>query len=312
VTEQPEEILVTGANGHLGVRLIRTLAERGSPAPKVRALVRSQRAAHTLESLPESCRPEIRIVDYADAEAIEAAAQGCRRIVHLIGILKETRSARYVDAHENASRALARAATRIGARRIVYMSILGAGPEADNPCLASKGRAERILLECGVPTTVIRVPMVLGPGELAAFALCGKMRAPFVALVRGGATLEQPIDAEDVTRAIEKALGDKTDENAVLDLAGPECLTHRELVCRAAALIAKKPRFLSVPRAAVALFARVAARFIANPPLTPAMLGVLEHDDRIDPGPACARLGLKLTPLDETLRCCLREEGLIS
>ncbi len=98
----------------------------------------------------------------------------------------------------------------------------------------------------------------------------------------------------------------------MLDLAGPECLTHRELVCRAAALIAKKPRILSVPMAVVSVFARVAARFASNPPLTPAMLEVLEHDDRIDPEPACKRLGLTLTPLDETLRCCLQEEKLLS
>jgi hypothetical protein len=39
------------------------------------------------------------------------------------------------------------------------------------------------------------------------------------------------------------------------------------------------------------------------------MLEVLEHDDRIDPRPCCERLGLTLTPLDETLRRCLREEG---
>ena len=35
------------------------------------------------------------------------------------------------------------------------------------------------------------------------------------------------------------------------------------------------------------------------------MLGVLDHDDDIDPRPACARLGLALTPLDETLRRCV-------
>jgi hypothetical protein len=42
-------------------------------------------------------------------------------------------------------------------------------------------------------------------------------------------------------------------------------------------------------------------RFAAEPPLTRAMLGVLEHDDRIDPSPALQRLGLALTPLAETL-----------
>ncbi len=39
------------------------------------------------------------------------------------------------------------------------------------------------------------------------------------------------------------------------------------------------------------------------------MLDVLEQDDRIDPGPACARLGLELRPLDDTLRRCLEEDA---
>jgi hypothetical protein len=39
------------------------------------------------------------------------------------------------------------------------------------------------------------------------------------------------------------------------------------------------------------------------------MLGVLEHDDRIDPAPAAEQLGLELTPLDDTLRFTFREES---
>ena len=49
-------------------------------------------------------------------------------------------------------------------------------------------------------------------------------------------------------------------------------------------------------------FAFVAERLLADPPLTTAMLGVLEHDDDIDPEPARARLGIELTPLDDALR----------
>jgi hypothetical protein len=77
-------------------------------------------------------------------------------------------------------------------------------------------------------------------------------------------------------------------------------------VRRAAALAgARGPTVLPIPLAAARLFAALAERLTANPPLTPAMLGVLEHDDRVDPGPACDALGLALTPLDETLRRCL-------
>ena len=44
---------------------------------------------------------------------------------------------------------------------------------------------------------------------------------------------------------------------------------------------------------------------MADPPVTRAMLGVLNHDDDVDPAEPCRRLGLELTPLDETLRRCV-------
>jgi hypothetical protein len=52
----------------------------------------------------------------------------------------------------------------------------------------------------------------------------------------------------------------------------------------------------------------LASRLAADPPLTPAMLGVLEHDDDIDPAPACRQLGIELTPLDAALRAALTSE----
>ena len=66
---------------------------------------------------------------------------------------------------------------------------------------------------------------------------------------------------------------------------------------------------LPIPLAFARLFARIAERVFADPPLTPAMLGVLAQDDRIDPHPACAALGIELTPLDETLRRCFGANG---
>jgi uncharacterized protein YbjT (DUF2867 family) len=263
----------------------------------VRALVRSERAAASLRDLPGL---DIRRVDWADADGLAEAGTGASDWVHLVGILKETRSARYADAHERPARALAAAAAKAGARRIVAVSILGAEPSAPNACLASKGRADAELLAGAVPATVLRVPMVLGPGEAGAHALRAQATAPFAFLVRGGATFEQPIDARDLVRALELALVAHVEREA-LDLAGPESLTHRELVSRVAALLGRRPRVVPLPLAAAQALAFVFERVVAEPPVTRAMLGVLEHDDRIDPLPAARRLGLALTPLEQTL-----------
>ncbi|MEN8161194.1 MAG: NAD(P)H-binding protein [Myxococcota bacterium] len=297
-------ILVTGANGRLGQSLARAVAGRRA----MRAAVRSERAAETLRGLPEPVRPELVRVDWSDPEALARAGEGCPDWIHLVGILKETRSSRYEDAHEGPARALVRAAEKAGARRIVSVSILGADAGSSNACLASKGRADAILLEGAVPATVLRVPMVLGPGELAAAALRARATAPVSFLVRGGRSLEQPIDSRDLVRALEAALTADVERRA-LDLAGPESLPHRELVHRVAALLGGRPRIVPLPLGSLRLLAWCFERLLANPPLTPAMLGVLEHDDRVDPGPAAGSLGVELTPLDATLRFTFAAEA---
>jgi len=290
-------VLVTGANGSLGRALIQHLQASGRT---VRALVRSERAAATLRSLAPP--PELAIVDWSDAPGLARATEGCDAVVHLVGVLKETPTQRYADAHEGTARALATAATHGSLRRIVYLSILGADLESGNACLASKARAEAILLAAPLATTVLRLPMVLGGDDPATWALRARARKSVVPLVRGGASLEQPIDARDVVACIAAALERPQLAGCVLDVAGPESLARRELVRRAASLLGNTPRFLSIPLALVRGFAALAERITASPPLTTAMLDVLEHDDRIDPKPACGALGITLTPLDDTLR----------
>jgi len=297
-------VLVTGANGSLGRALIQHLGATGSA---VRALVRSERAAATLRSLPQP--PELTIVDWSDAPGLARAALGCDAAVHLVGVLKETPTQRYADAHEGTARALATAATQGSLRRIVYLSIVGADLKSGNACLASKARAEAILLEAPLTTTVLRLPMVLGGDDPATWALRARAHKSVVLLVRGGASREQPIDARDVVTAIAAALARPPLAGRVLDVAGPESLARRELVRRAASLLGNTPRFVSIPLPLVRGFAALAERLTASPPITTAMLDVLEHDDRVDAKAACDLLGITLTPLDDTLRRVVASGG---
>jgi NADH dehydrogenase len=297
-------LLVTGANGHLGRRICARLAGPGQR--RVRAVVRSERAAQTLRELSDEARPDIRILDYGDAAALEAAAEGCRRAVHLVGIIKEGSQTRYVDAHEATCRTLATAGTAAGIEHVVYLSILGSRPDSANACLASKGRAEQILLESGVATSVLRVPMVLGAGDIASASLAGQARAAWLPLIGGGSTRHQPIDADDVISAILACFERPALADTALDLGGPENLSHRELVERAAATLGKPaPRFLPLPLGLMRSIVALVERVSADPPMTTAMLGVLQHDDVVDAKEACERLGLSLAPLDDTLRRCL-------
>jgi NADH dehydrogenase len=308
VHEELGRLLVSGANGHLGRRLIERVLREGR-APGVEAVVRSTRAASALDPLLELGPLRVHVIDPLDPDAWGSVSEGCTHAVHLVGILKEALGTRYADAHEGTTDALARAAAKNGLQRIVYLSILGARLDSSNACLASKARAERILWEAPVPSVVLQVPMVLGPEEPGARALRAQAHARVVPMVGGGRSLEQPIDAEDVTEAILRSLTLDVADHETLELAGPESLPRRELLARAASCVGSEPRVIALPYAAASLLALVCELTLSNAPLTRAMLGVLERDDSIDPGPACARLGMELTPLDETLRRCLASDA---
>lgn len=294
-------LAVTGANGHLGSRLVGARGDAG-----VRALVRSRRAADQVCALDAAAGVDVRVVDYARRDALAAALEGCAAVIHLVGILKESRTSRYVDAHQASCTALAAAAADAGLGSIVYLSIVGARPDTPNACLASKGEAEQILLDGRIPATVIRVPMVLGEGDYASRALAARARRRLNLVLRA-ASLEQPIYAGDVVAAMTAAAARR--QAGAFDLAGPESLTRAALIRRAAAVLGRRTRVVSLPLGLGLALAALVERVSADPPVTRAMLEVLDHDDVVDTGPAVQAFRLASTPLDETLRRCIGNVG---
>jgi len=297
--------LITGANGNLGRRLIGALLR--DPLCSVVAVVRSERARLTVESeLADAALRErlvIRVVNYTDVEAMRQAAAGCDKAVHLVGILKQTRRATYHDAHEASTSALLQALEGTQVEHLVYLSIVGAAPGSANACLASKGAAETLCLRHALPACVLRVPMVLGEGDFASFALRSRAQQPLSFTFRGD-SMEQPIYAGDVVRAIRAASARSI--SGSIDLGGPESLSRRALTRRAAGVLGKPGRMVSLPLWLGLAIAAVLEATLANPPVTRAMLEVLDHDDEFDARAAVARLGLEqLTPLDEMLRAVL-------
>ena len=272
-------------------------ALRDEPDSEIVAAVRSDRAADRVRELGgdfEIARVPEPSVSVGDV------LSGVDAVAHTVGILKESTDNRYTDAHEGSIRALCEGAERTGCQRVVYLSILGAHPESQNPCLASKGRAETILLERLPGSLVLRLPMVLGGGDPASAALRARAHANRTWLLGGGHARDQPIDVRDATAALVAALRNPSLCGA-LDLAGPDALPHRELLLRVAERLGTSPAIGTLPVALARGAAWVAERVLGNPPLSVAMLDVLLQDDAVDADRAWATLGLTPHTLDESL-----------
>ena len=132
--------MITGSNGNLGKRLIADLLD--DPENSVVAVVRSQRAKSAVEGINLTAdarsRLSAQVLDYTDAEALHDVARGANKAIHLVGILKETKSARYLDAHENSTTALVKALADTQVDHLTYLSIVGSDSRARIPVLLQK------------------------------------------------------------------------------------------------------------------------------------------------------------------------------
>jgi uncharacterized protein YbjT (DUF2867 family) len=203
--------LVTGGTGTLGRLVVPRLRDAGC---KVRVL---SRHSH------EGEEGEYVIGDLATGEGIEAAVDGAELIVHLAGSNK---------GDEDKARHLVRAASRAGARHLVYISVVGADrvpvvsgvDRAMFGYFASKLAAERVVADSGVPWTTLRATQF---HDFILMTAQQMARLPLIPLPAGFRF--QPVDAGEVAeRLVELALG--TPAGLVPDMGGPKVYEMRDLL----------------------------------------------------------------------------------
>jgi len=299
-------VAVTGANGALGrVLLERALAR---PGVEVVALVRSAGAEAQLAAR-SGARVQVRRVAWDDAEALRAACAGADGVIHLAGVLIPTRDESYERANVATARAIAAAAARANAKKLVLVSAVGADSRSRNAYYRSKGLAEAHVRAAGLPYTIVRCPLLLACDSMGAHVLARQSEKPLALLLDGGANLEQPADARDVgDAALNAALDVDCARGAALDLVGPESLARRELLLRCARLRGRAPRVIAVPSSALRFVCGLRERLL-GPGFSPDVLEVLLDDVRLDAAPAARALQLELHPLDATLERTLELEA---
>jgi NADH dehydrogenase len=287
-------VAVAGANSAAGRAIV---AARWHHLDLV-AVVRSERAAASVRALDGAAR--VACLSYEDAAGLDAALRGTSAVVHLPGVLVERAGATYEAANVGTARRVAAAARRAGVGKIVLVSAVGADPRSANGYWRTKGEAETVVRACGVPYTVLRVPMLLGPGTEGAAALRRRLRGVTTWLVDGGRTLQQPLDVDDLARAAVGACDPRVARDATLDLVGPVAVPAREIVARAARARGRRIRVVPVPARPLRLALRLLRRAVGHG-VSADVLDVLTTDTSLDPTTAARVLGIDLTPLDRMI-----------
>jgi uncharacterized protein YbjT (DUF2867 family) len=236
-------ILVTGATGYIGGRLVPRLLEAGY---RVRCMVRSPKK---LETRSWANHPEVEIVagDLDDLGSAERALTGCQAAYFLVHSMLAT-GADYAEHDRRLARNFASAAAVTPSmKRIVYLGGLGETGADLSEHLSSRREVERELASGSVPVTTLRAAMIIGSGS-ASFEILRYLveRLPVMVTPRWVQTESQPIAVSNVLEYLVRVLEVEETTGRVLDIGGPEVLSYRQLM-RIMTQALELPRRLIVP-----------------------------------------------------------------
>ncbi len=225
---EPRTVLVTGATGFIGRRLVPALVEQGHD---VRAMTR---------------RPD----DYAgvgtafggdvfDPPSLSEPLAGADVAVYLVHSLDD---ADFEQKDAAAARTFARAAADAGVSQIVYLGGLGADDGDLSPHLRSRREVEELLGSTGVPVTALRAGIIVGAGGIS-WELTRQLvkNLPAMVVPRWVSTPTQPIAVDDVIRYLVGVVGEPAARGRVFEIGGPDRMTYLEMLQVAARVANGRP-----------------------------------------------------------------------
>ena len=262
-------VLVTGATGFLGRRVVRELLKRGH---EVRCLV------HTpgRERMFPHRDIEVQYGSIGDPTALKSAFYDAESVIHLVGVIRPTRRNSFDTVHREGTANVLAAAKQAGANHFLHVSVIGAANDQTYPYLYTKWLGEQEVIKSGMHFTIFRPSMLFGEGDEFINALAGMVRLfPIVPVIGSGKSRLQPLAADDLARCIAITLGREDLKGRTIDLGGSERLNYNELVTEVAKAMGKRRLRFHLPVWLMRAVAAVSQGIMPRPPITTEQIRML-------------------------------------
>jgi uncharacterized protein YbjT (DUF2867 family) len=243
-------ILVTGATGYIGGRLVPELLARGY---RVRVMVRAASQEHA-ERWPGA---EIVVADAHDFDDLSRAMEGCSTAYFLIhSLLLGPESFESADLRTASN--FRKAAEERGVQRIIYLGALGDARTPLSPHLRSRRRVAQELQAGKVPTTILRAAVIIGSGS-ASYELLRHVvkNSPVILLPPWAMTRCQPIGIRDVIKTLVGVLEIPETAGKSFDVGGAEILSYETMLRSLASILGKKRLFIPGPFSGISFYAYI-------------------------------------------------------
>lgn len=288
------KIAISGANSRVGQTFIDHVLKNSE-----HSLIAGVRSESALQSLPESERVQAALISYNDVDTLAQTLAGAQCLVHLAGVLMEGKNSTYKSANVDATAAVALAAAKAGVQHIVFISVVGANAQSPNAYFKSKADAEQIVASAPLSSTIIRTPILLGPGAAGAEAIKWVSSKPKANLLGGGRYTMRPLDIDDLCVAMLNACNAQESGSATHELVGPTPTQYCDIIKMAAEMQGKTVKIGTVPIAIAKFAARLRGLFKPGG-MSSTVIDVITMDEVVEHNGDQA-LGVRLTSLQTTL-----------
>jgi uncharacterized protein YbjT (DUF2867 family) len=222
MTNNRRSVLITGASGYVGGRLLPRLEARGHA---VRCLARR----------PENLLPRVaagtEVVrgDVMDRASLDAALAGIDTAYYFIHSMGTQRDFEELD--RVAATHFADAARQAGVRRIIYLGGLGESDKKLSKHLRSRHETGELLRQSGAQVIEFRASIVIGSGSLS-FELIRALvqRLPVMICPRWVQVMAQPIAIEDLLDYLIEALDLPDGDSTIYEIGGPDQVSYGDIM----------------------------------------------------------------------------------
>jgi len=236
-----KKILVLGATGYVGGRLVPRLLKRGY---SVRCLVRDGRK---VAGRDWASQVEVFEGDVLKPETLISAFQDIEVVYYLVHSMVSGEK-NFEDLDRKAALNVAAAAQQAGVERIVYLGGLGKREIEQSPHLRSRHEVGEVLRTGTTPVTEFRAAVIVGSGSVS-FEMVHHLvnRLPAMICPRWVLTRTQPIAIADVLRYLIDTIEKPETLGKIFDIGGPEVLTYRDMMLTVARVLGLKRLLIRVP-----------------------------------------------------------------
>lgn len=215
-------ILLSGANGYIGSRLLLVLLQEGH---RITALVRSRKSSILID------HPNLSIIqaDLLQPEALEKMSQDIDIAYYLVHGMSDSKD-NFPAIEDKAIRNFIACLKSRNVKQIIYLSGLISDKNLSKH-LASRLHTEQVIKESGIPYTILRAGTIIGSGS-ASFEIIRDLveKLPIMVAPKWVNNLCQPIAIQDVLRYLTQIKGDLRCYNQVFDIGGPDRLSYKEML----------------------------------------------------------------------------------